>query len=54
MEAKQLQKVIKAKGLKQSWIADQMGVTKSLVSQWVRGSINVPEKHVKNLKRILG
>lgn len=54
MEAKQLQKVIKAKGLKQTWIADQMGVTKSLVSQWVRGSISVPEKHVKDLKRILG
>jgi len=53
MEAKTLRSIIQEKGIKQSWIATKLGVTRALVNQWVNGTVTVPEKHVPSLKRIL-
>ncbi len=53
MEAKTLRSIIQDKGIKQSWIASKLGVTRALVNQWVQGTVTVPEKHVSELKRIL-
>ena len=53
MEAKTLRSIIQEKGIKQSWIADKLKVTRQLVNQWVRGTVDVPEKHKEDLKRIL-
>lgn len=53
MEAKTLRSIIQEKGIKQSWIATKLGVTRALVNQWVQGTVTVPEKHKSELKRIL-
>jgi len=53
MEAKTLRAIIQEKGIKQTWIAEKMGVTRALINQWVNGTVIVPDKHKENLKRIL-
>jgi len=53
MEAKTLRSIIQEKGIKQTWIAEKMGVTRALVNQWVKGTTIVPLKHVDELRRIL-
>lgn len=53
MEAKTLRSIIQDKGIKQSWVAQKLGVTRALVNQWVKGTVTVPEKHKADLKRIL-
>lgn len=53
MEAKTLRSIIQEKGIKQTWIATKMGLTRALINQWVNGSVPVPEKHRDELKRIL-
>lgn len=53
MEAKTLRAIIQERGLKQVWIAQRMGLTRALISQWVNGSIPIPEKHIDELRRIL-
>lgn len=53
MEAKKLEQLIKERGIKQSFIADKLRVSNTLVSQWVKGTRPVAERHVVDLKRIL-
>lgn len=53
MEAKRLQSLIKEKGIKQSFIADKLGISKALVTQWVKGVRPVADKHIFELTRIL-
>lgn len=52
MESKTLKLKIQEKGIKQSWIASKLGVTRALVNQWVNGT-TVPDKYVNELKRLL-
>jgi len=53
MEARTLENLIKDKGIKQSFIADKLKVSKALVTQWVKGTRPIAEKHLVDLKRIL-
>lgn len=53
MEAKQLELLIKQKGIKQSFIADKLKISKALVTQWVKGDRPIADRHILELKRIL-
>ena len=53
MEAKTLRAIIQERGIKQTWIAKKMGLTRALINQWSKGSVPIPEKHKEELKRIL-
>jgi predicted transcriptional regulator len=44
---------INNKGLKITWIAKQIGITRSLLSQYINGLRNMPEHIEKKLKVIL-
>ena len=44
---------LKRNGIKQSWLAEQLGVHKNQVTRWVKG-INEPSpKNYKKIKRIM-
>lgn len=53
MEAKQLELLIKDKGIKQSFIADKLKISKALVTHWVKGTRPIADHHILDLKRIL-
>ena len=44
---------IKEKGLKIIWISEQIGITRSLLSQYINGLRDMPEHIDKKLKEIL-
>ena len=45
---------LKRNGIKQSWLAEQLGVHKNQVTRWVKG-INEPSpKNYKKIIRIIG
>jgi plasmid maintenance system antidote protein VapI len=48
-----LKDAIARKGLKQSWLADQLCVTDARMSRWVRGTHPVPLEYVIPLGRLL-
>ena len=49
-----LKKVIEARGIKQVWLAEQIGVDQSVISRYVSGQWNMPKEHIKELARVLG
>jgi len=53
MEAKRLAQLIKEKGIKQNFIAEKLGVSNTLVTQWTKGIRPIAARHVVDLKRIL-
>ena len=53
MEAKQLKSLIDDKGIKQSFIADKLKVSKALVTHWIKGTRPIANHHIIDLKRIL-
>lgn len=48
-----LNDLIKNKGVKQKFIADKMGVSEALLSQWKLGQTPIAPHHVKELKKLL-
>lgn len=54
MEAEKLRSLIEDKGIKQTWIARKLGITKVQVNQWVSGKAGIPEKYLEELKKLLG
>ena len=48
-----LKKKIEKKGLKQVWLAEQIGVSKSLLSLYLSGERNLSEEKEKMLKGLL-
>lgn len=48
-----LQDMIRARGLKQGWVADQVGVGRSHFSEIVRGIRRLPLKMVRPLAKLL-
>jgi predicted transcriptional regulator len=44
---------IKNKGLKITWIAQQIGITRSLLSQYINGLRDMPEHIDRKLRTIL-
>lgn len=53
MESKDLQQILKDRGIKQTWVADKLGVTKGLVNQWVKDKTPIAKKHQIELKSLL-
>lgn len=49
-----LQAALKAKGLRQSAVADACGVTDGTVSKWVRGLIVIPAERVARVSEVTG
>jgi len=49
-----LKKLIISKGVKQKWIAEQLGVSEVTVSNWVKEKAIPKEIHLKNLADLLG
>jgi transcriptional regulator with XRE-family HTH domain len=48
-----LKEILKAKGLKQKWLANRMGVSEVTVSNWCAGK-SVPKKaHLQKLSELL-
>ena len=53
MESKELQQILKDRGIKQTWVAGKLKVSKGLVNQWVREVNPIPEKYQIELKTLL-
>lgn len=47
-------KIIKSKGLKQCWIADQIGVSKSMLTKVLNGEKNFSPENKSKFNRLLG
>lgn len=45
---------IKARGIKQRWLADQVDVNEMQVSRWVRGISTITEVHAQRVASVLG
>lgn len=48
-----LKEIIKSKGMKQTFIAQKIGVSVVTVSNWVQGKSTPSEKHLKRLSELL-
>lgn len=46
--------IINSKGLKQNWIADQIGVTESMLSKVLSGEKRFSKENQKKFHKILG
>jgi len=53
MKAQELDNILKSNGIKQTWVAEKLGVTRGAVNQWVKGVNTIPDKYVVELKHIL-
>ena len=53
MKTTKLEEVIKAKGLKKNWIANQLAVRPETVGRWCKGK-TVPNVKKKALSKVLG
>lgn len=53
MESKELKQILLDRGIKQTWIAGKLGVTKGLVNQWVKDKTPIAERHQIELKSLL-
>lgn len=48
-----LKQLIQAKGYKQKWLAQKLGVSEVTISNWVSGKTTPKEEHLKKLCEIL-
>lgn len=53
MEPKLLKAIISDRGIKQTFIARKLGVSKGLVNQWVKETTLISEKHQLELRKLL-
>lgn len=53
MESKELKQIIESRGIKQTWIAKKLGVSKALVNQWVKDKTPIAENQKIELKSLL-
>jgi len=53
MESKELRTILKERGIKQTWVAGKLNVSRGLVNQWVREVNPIPEKYQIELKSLL-
>ncbi|MCW3111293.1 MAG: hypothetical protein JWQ09_5799 [Segetibacter sp.] len=53
MEPKLLKAIISDRGIKQTFIAKKLGVSKGLVNQWVKDTATISEKHQLELRKLL-
>lgn len=50
---KSLLQIIKEKGLKQTWLAEQMGVTRPTLSSWIQGRVKPTKAQLFLLSNVL-
>ena len=48
-----LKEILKAKGMKQNYLAKRVGVSVVTVSNWVKGKSSPSKKHLEKLSEIL-
>ncbi len=48
-----LQKLIKTRGIKQKWLAQQIGVSEVTISNWMRGNHKPTEENLKKISEVL-
>lgn len=48
-----LKELLKAKGLKQKWLANKIGVSEVTVSNWCAGKSVPREEHLRELSKLL-
>jgi DNA-binding transcriptional regulator YdaS (Cro superfamily) len=53
MEGKELKRLLRMGGIKQTWLADKLGVKKAQVNQWVNEVCTIPDKYVIEIKNLL-
>lgn len=53
MEPKLLKAIITDRGIKQTFIAKKLGVSKGLVNQWVKGKCDISPRHQIELRFLL-
>jgi len=53
MEAKTLSFIIQNRGIKQTWIAKKLGVSKGLVNQWIKDKTPISDRHKIELQKLL-
>lgn len=53
MEGKELKQIIDNRGIKQTFIAKKLNVSKALVNQWAKGTTPIADKHKIELKSLL-
>lgn len=46
--------LIDRRGLKRSWLADQMAVSRSTLTRWAQGKLTPPVERVQELHRLTG
>ena len=52
-ETSQIRKKLTYWGIKQQWLADKLGVSKTLLSFWLSGTYPIPDDKLKEAKSIL-
>lgn len=53
METKELRDAVNSRGIKQSFIAKKLGVSKALVNQWIKDKTPIADRHKIELKSLL-
>lgn len=53
MESKELRSILEQRGIKQTWVAEKLKVSRGLVNQWVRDVNPIPEKYQIELRALL-
>lgn len=53
MEGKDLKLIIESRGIKQTFVAKKLGISKALVNQWTKGLTPIADKHKIELKSLL-
>lgn len=53
MEKSQLKQILLSRGIKQTWVAKKLGVSKQLVNQWVTGDASISDFHQIELRKLL-
>lgn len=48
-----LQKLIQTRGIKQKWLAQQIGVSEVTISNWMRGNHKPTEENLKKISEVL-
>lgn len=52
-EANVIKKKLQAWGIKQQWLADKMGISKTLLSLWLSGTYDMPTHRIEEAKKHL-
>ena len=53
MNERKVKSILDARGVKYVWLADNLGITRSLVTQWFNNGVEIPEKHHIRIAEIL-